>query len=160
MKHRVSGRKLSRDTNSRKALLNNLANSLFLHGQITTTLAKAKFARSYVEKTITSAKKTKLRGKRKIASTLSSRAFLRLINEIAPGFEQRTSGYTRILKIAPRKGDNAPMAKLELVAWDKTKIKKQEPKVKAKRAKNKKTAATPKKPAVKKTAPGKKINKK
>ena len=156
----MTGRKLGRDTNSRKALLNNLANSLFLHGQITTTLAKAKFAQSYVEKTITSAKRTKLGGRRKIASTLSSTAFLRLTREIAPGFEQRTSGYTRILKIAPRNGDNAPMARIELLAWDATKTKKLEPKVKTKAAKNKKVAVAAKKQVVKKTEAKKKVSEK
>lgn len=123
MRHLVAGRKLGRDTNSRKALLNNLTNAVFLHGQVKTTLAKAKFAKSHIEKIITSAKKSKLGTKRVIASQLSKTTFNKLLNEIVPGLEGRNSGYTRIVKLSPRNGDNAPMARIELMPLDKTKAK-------------------------------------
>lgn len=120
MRHQIYGRKLGRDITARKALLNNLAGSLFLKGQLTTTLAKAKFARVHVEKLITNAKKNRLADDRLLASILPSAAFSRLRIEIAPGFKNRNGGYTRITKIMPRKGDAAPMAKLELVEWEAT----------------------------------------
>lgn len=123
MRHQVRGKKLGRDTNSRKALLKNLASDLLLHGKVKTTLSKAKFVQSHAEKIITSAKKTKLGQKRVLASSLTVKAFTKLVEEIAPGFEQRMGGYTRIIKLSPRTGDNAFMARIELLAWDQTKSK-------------------------------------
>ena len=134
MRHRVFGRKLSRDINARKALLANLATSLLEKGKLTTTVAKAKFARPYVEKLITSAKKDRLFANRKLAASLSSVAFKRLVGEIAPGFSERHGGYLRIVKQVSRRGDNAQMAKLELLEWDKTLVKKTEAKPKEKKA--------------------------
>lgn len=118
MRHQIYGRKLGRDITARKALLNNLAGSLFLKGQLTTTLAKAKFARVHAEKLITNAKKNRLADDRLLASILPAAAFSRLRIEIAPGFKNRSGGYTRIIKIMPRRGDAAPMARLELVEWE------------------------------------------
>lgn len=123
MRHRVFGRKLSRDINARKALLANLATSLITNGKLTTTVAKAKFAGPYVEKLITSAKKDRLFANRKLASVLSPAAFKKLVSEIAPGFSERHGGYLRIVKQITRRGDNAQMARLELLEWDKSKIK-------------------------------------
>lgn len=102
--------------------MNNLTSALFLHGQITTTLAKAKFVQSHAEKSITSAKKNRVATKRKIASSLDKESFNKLIAEIAPGFSDRRGGYTRIIKMSPRAGDNAPMAKIALLDLDKSKI--------------------------------------
>lgn len=147
MRHRVLGRKLGRDINSRKALFNNLANSIFLHGQIKTTLAKAKFTQGGVEKIITSAKKIRLGNRRVIAQSLSKAAFLKLINEIAPGFEKRIGGYTRIVKLAPRSGDNAPMARIELLPWEKVEAKKTKLGVKSTRKSEKSLASTKNKSA-------------
>ena len=138
MRHRVFGRKLSRDINARKALLANLATSLLEKGKLTTTVAKAKFARPYVEKLITSAKKDRLFANRKLAASLSSVAFKRLVGEIASGFSERHGGYLRIVKQISRRGDNAQMAKLELLEWDKTLVKKTEVKPKEKKAAKKK----------------------
>jgi len=138
VRHRVFGRKLSRDINARKALLANLATSLLEKGKLTTTVAKAKFARPYVEKLITSAKKDRLFANRKLAASLSSVAFKRLVGEIAPGFSERHGGYLRIVKQISRRGDNAQMAKLELSEWDKTLVKKTEVKPKEKKAAKKK----------------------
>lgn len=146
MRHRVFGRKLGRDTKSRKSLLRNLTNDLFLYGRVKTTAAKAKFVQSYAEKAITIAKKSKLGAKRPLASSLTSKALLRLINEIAPGFENRAGGYTRIIKLSPRIGDNSAMAKIELLEWDKSK------------AKTKTLSSLPKQ-AIKKAAQAKKKNK-
>lgn len=117
MRHAVFGRQLSRDTKARKSLLNNLADSLFLHGSLTTTVAKAKFAAPYVEKMVTLAKKEKLNANRQLASLISPSAFKRLIQEIAPGFTTRNGGYTKITKLFPRKGDNSQMAKIELLPF-------------------------------------------
>ena len=163
MRHKVFGKKLGRDTNARKALLKNLTNDLFLHGQIKTTEAKAKFVRSEAEKIITIAKKAKLGAKRVLASRLTNKAFVRLLDEIAPGFESRTSGYTRIIKMSPRLGDRAPMAKIELLELDKSKkiirvktSKKLKGKVITKSAKKE---VTPKAKPVKKTLPTKKRKK-
>ena len=143
MRHRVFGRKLSRDINARKALLSNLATSLIVNGKLTTTVAKAKFAGSYVEKLITSAKGDRLFANRKLASVLSPAAFKKLVGEIAPGFSERHGGYLRIVKQITRRGDNAQMARLELLEWDKTLAKKTEAKPKEKKAKKTKLASLP-----------------
>ncbi len=158
MRHLVAGKKLGRDTNSRKALLNNLANSVFLYGKVKTTLAKAKFAKSHIEKTITSAKKAKLGTRRVIASQLSKATFNKLINEIVPSFEGRSGGYTRIVKLSPRNGDNAPMARIELLPLDKSKAK-SSPKAKSKKAKQIKPKKT-KAMTTKTPKPKKKVSKK
>ena len=119
MRHRIFGVKLGRDLKERKALLHNLASSVIVKEKITTTLAKAKFAKPFIEKLVTTAKKGALHHRRTISSLLSPKAFAKLINEIAPGFTARTGGYIRITKLAPRLGDNAPMARLEFLGWDK-----------------------------------------
>lgn len=140
MKHQIAGKKLGRDINSRKALLNNLAGSLFLHGEITTTLAKAKFAKSHVEKLITKAKKNKLGARRQVASLLDKKSGINLLNLIAASFEGRNGGYTKIIKLSPRSGDNAPMAKIMLVDFDKSKLLNSKiKKEKVKKVKGKKT---------------------
>jgi len=151
VRHRVFGRKLSRDINARKALLSNLATSLIVNGKLTTTVAKAKFAGPYVEKLITSAKGDRLFANRKLASVLSPAAFKKLVGEIAPGFSERHGGYLRIVKQITRRGDNAQMARLELLEWDKTKVKvpkvvKAKPKPKPKKSKvTKKDKSNPRK---------------
>ncbi|MBI4037547.1 50S ribosomal protein L17 [Candidatus Curtissbacteria bacterium] len=121
MRHAVFGRRLGRDINARKALLSNLASSLLEKGQITTTLAKAKFARPYVEKIITNAQRRKLDRNRVIASSITPKAFGKLREEIAPAFKDRPGGYTRIIKLNTRLGDRAPMARLELMEYEKPK---------------------------------------
>lgn len=120
MRHGVFGRRLGRDTNSRKALLANLASSIIENGQVTTTLAKAKFVKPHVEKLITAARKNKLHLRRVIASSITHKAFLKLIGEVAPGFSKREGGYARIIKLGPRRGDAAPMARLALLEWEKS----------------------------------------
>lgn len=121
MRHQVFGRKLNRDINSRRALASNLASSLLVEGHIITTLAKAKFVKVFAEKLITDAKRTSLHTRRSIASRLTHQAFIRLITEVSPGFEGRQGGYTRIIKLSTRLGDSAPMARIEILEWDKSK---------------------------------------
>lgn len=151
MRHLVSGRKLGRDTGSRRALLSNLASDLILHGKVKTTLAKAKFVQGHAERLITKAKKSKLGQKRVLASSITNKAFVKLVEEIAPGFEQRSGGFTRIVKLSPRVGDNASMARIELLEWDKSKAKIRKSTEKKKIAKSTKKPSSDTKAKIKKT---------
>jgi len=97
-------------------LMANLASDLFRHGHIRTTHAKAKMLRPYAEKLITKAKRGDLHARRQVLALLRDRDVVAyLFEEVAPQFAERDGGYTRILKLGPRKGDNAPMAIIELV---------------------------------------------
>lgn len=147
MRHKVSGYKLGRNSSQRTALLRNLSSDLITRGYIVTTLPKAKFAQSFVEKMITGTKKNRLYVKRKWAAVLTGEAFLKLNNEIAPGFEKRQSGYTRIIKAGTRRGDAAQTARLEILSPDKIVVPAK--KVASKKPK-KKMALKPAKEAVKK----------
>ena len=99
-----------------KAILANLATSLFEHGKITTTEAKARVLRPYAEKLITKAKRGDLHNRRQVMSVIRDKTVVHvLFTEIGPRYEDRPGGYTRITKLGPRKGDNAPMAVIELV---------------------------------------------
>jgi large subunit ribosomal protein L17 len=99
-----------------KHLLSNLARSLFEHGKITTTEAKAKRLRPYAERLITIARKGDLPARRQVLKLVTDKDVVgALFAEIAPRYANRPGGYTRIVKVAPRKGDNAPMAIIELV---------------------------------------------
>ena len=116
MKHRVVGRKLGRTSAHRLALLRNLSTSLFDKERITTTLMKAKELRPYAEKLITKAKKGGLHRYRDTLATMRDEDMCnKLFHDIAPRYAERNGGYTRILKLGPRQGDNAPMARIELV---------------------------------------------
>jgi len=97
-------------------ILANLATSLFTHGRITTTEAKAKRLRPYAERLITKAKRGDLHNRREIQKVIRDKDVVhRLLTEIGPLFAAREGGYTRITKTMPRKGDNAPMAVIELI---------------------------------------------
>lgn len=99
-----------------RLILANLATALFEHDQITTTQAKAKRLRPLAERLITFAKRGDLHARRKVMTTVQDKSVVhRLFVEIAPDMAEREGGYTRITKIAPRKGDNAPMCVIELV---------------------------------------------
>jgi large subunit ribosomal protein L17 len=118
VRHRRQGRKFGRDSAHRKALFSNMAGSLFEHGRIRTTEAKAKELRPIAEKLITLARKDP----GDVAAQRQAVAYLRnkdavhtLFHEVAPRFTERPGGYTRIVKIGPRLGDAAPMAYIELV---------------------------------------------
>lgn len=133
MRHKVFGRKLGRDINSRKALLRNLSSSILLSGHVVTTEAKAKFVRGYLEKLITNTQSNSLVNNREADSVLSGNALQKLVNEIGPGLQGRKGGYTRITKLNRRRGDAALMAKIEIVEWDKSKTKNVKPKTAVKK---------------------------
>ena len=110
------GARLGGSSAHQKLILANLATSLFEHGRITTTEAKARVLRPHAEKLITKAKKGDLHNRRQVLATIRDKGVVHsLFEEIAPRFAERPGGYTRITKIGPRKGDNAPMAVIELV---------------------------------------------
>ena len=115
MKKRKKGRKLSRKTGQRKALLKSLARELFLREKIKTTEAKAKEVSVFAEKQITKAKKANLASRRLLAKNFSSKIVKKVVDEIAPRYKERRGGYTRIIKLGPRKSDGAKMAIIELV---------------------------------------------
>ena len=119
MKHNITHRKLNRTTSHRKALLMNLSNSLIKHEQITTTLSKAKELRPFVEKIITLGKKGDLVSRRKAISILQDQNNTKKIFDvISERYKERSGGYTRIIKVGNRFGDNAPTAIIELVDRD------------------------------------------
>jgi large subunit ribosomal protein L17 len=99
-----------------RLMLANLASSLFVYEKITTTEAKAKALRPYAEKLITFAKRGDLAARREVLRSITDRDVVhKLFSEIGPRFAERPGGYTRILKLGQRKGDGAPMARIELV---------------------------------------------
>jgi large subunit ribosomal protein L17 len=110
------GARLGGSPAHQKLILSNLATQLFEHGRITTTEAKARTLRPVAEKLITKAKKGDLHNRREVLKTVRDKGVVhKLFTEIAETFTERPGGYTRITKIGPRKGDNAPMAVIELV---------------------------------------------
>ena len=117
MRHQRSGKKLGRDSAHRKALYSNLAGALIEHGRIQTTEAKAKAVKPFAEKMITLGKRGDLHARRQALSALGQDKFIvhKLFEEVAPRYAERPGGYTRILKLGNRQGDNAPMARIELV---------------------------------------------
>ena len=119
MRHKISGRRLNRTSAHRKAMFSNMANSLFLHEQIKTTLPKAKELRRMAEPLITLAKTPTVANRRLAFARLRDRAMVsKLFDELGPHFQARPGGYTRILKCGYRAGDNAPMAFVQLVDRD------------------------------------------
>ncbi len=116
MKHGIKGRKLSRNTAHRKALLRNLSLAFIKHEIIKTTLPKAKEVKPFVEKIINLAKKDSLANRRLAISILGNQEIVdKLFKEIGPRVSKRNGGYARIMKFGFRTGDKAPMALLELV---------------------------------------------
>ncbi len=116
MRHRKKGRGLSRSPSHRRATLRNLATSLFRHGRIETTTAKAKELRPYAERLITLARRGDVHARRLAGRRIQDRQVLgKLFDEIAPRFAERPGGYTRVLKLGTRKGDAADMSLIELV---------------------------------------------
>ena len=110
------GARLGGSPAHQRLIVSNLATALFEHGRITTTEAKARVLRPVAEKLITKAKKGDLHNRREVLKTIRDKSVVHtLFTEIAPTFAERPGGYTRITKIGPRKGDNAPMAVIELV---------------------------------------------
>lgn len=116
MRHGVKKAKLQRTASHRKSLLANQACSLIKHGRITTTLAKAKALRPYVEKLITLGKTNTLHNRRQALATLPQPTVVRkLFTEVAEAVKDRQGGYTRIVKLGQRKTDSAPMALIEII---------------------------------------------
>lgn len=151
MRHQKTGRKLSRRKEHRKAMLSNLAASLIIHGRVKTTDAKAKEVRPFVERLVTFARRGDLHARRIVHSRLrDASAVKKLFDEIGPQFAGRFGGYTRIVKLGFRPGDNSPVSLIEFVSED-------EPKKAPKKKKTSKTKAPkPSKaetPVVEKTAP-------
>ncbi len=117
MRHRAKGRQLSRTSSHRRALLNNMATSLFEHGRVITTEAKAMELRPFAEKLITLARRGDLHARRLVERKIKSRETLSLLfSEIGPRFAARPGGYTRILKLGHRDGDGADIARIELLS--------------------------------------------
>jgi len=115
------GARLGGSPAHQRLILSNLATALFEHGRITTTEAKARVLRPVAEKLITKAKKGDLHNRRQVLATIKDKGVVHaLFEDIAPRYAERPGGYTRITKIGPRKGDNAPMAVIELVTEDYT----------------------------------------
>ena len=117
MRHGNNKRKFGRVRKVRKALMNSLALNLIVRGKIKTTEPKAKELRPFIEKLVTRAKKGDMATRRLIISTLSNRRpeVKKLFEVIAPKYADRKGGYTRVLKMGPRKSDGAPMALIEFV---------------------------------------------
>lgn len=114
MRHLKTGRKLNRTAAHRKALMRNLVKALLLREQIQTTDAKAKELRRWADRMVTLGKKNSVHARRLAFSYLGSRRLVqRLFDEVAPRFQSRSGGYTRVLKIGPRRGDAAPISLVE-----------------------------------------------
>ena len=119
MRHLKKGRKLNRTSSHRSALMSNLASSLVIHKQITTTQPKAKELRRFAERLVTYAKKDSVHGGRlilkRIKGNLNKKIADILIHDLAPNYKERNGGYTRIIKLDNRKNDNAKMCLIEFV---------------------------------------------
>ena len=116
MRHKLGPRKLGRDTGHRKALLRNQLTDLFRYEKLRTTEPKAKEVRTLAERLVTLAKRGDLHARRQIINQLYDvRIAHKLVDELAPRFEERQGGYVRLFHLGPRRGDSAPMAQLELV---------------------------------------------
>ena len=119
MRHHLKGRKLNRTKAHRRALFANMANALFKHEQIKTTLPKAKDLRSYAERMITMAKRGSLHARRLLTARLRDDAVVKkLLDVLAPRYKDRKGGYIRVMKAGFRYGDSAPQAVIEFVDRD------------------------------------------
>jgi large subunit ribosomal protein L17 len=116
MRHRIKGKQLSRTASHKKAMLANMATSLFRHDRVVTTQAKAKELRPYAERLITLARRGDLHARRLVERRIKDKAVSqRLFAEIGKRFAARPGGYTRIVKLGHRPGDGADVARIELV---------------------------------------------
>ena len=119
MKHNIKNKKLNKTTSHRKAMFMNMSNALIKHEQITTTLAKAKELKRFVDKIITLGKKGDLLSRRKAISILQDQKMSKKVFDVfADRYKMRSGGYTRIIKLGNRFGDNAPTAVIEFVDRD------------------------------------------
>jgi len=116
MRHQVKGKKLSRNSSQRKALFKGLISALVIHGEIKTTESKAKAIRGLLDKLISKGKKGTLHSRRLIAAFLQNKkAVSRIVDELGPIFAKRSGGFSRMIRLGKRRGDDAMMVKLELV---------------------------------------------
>jgi len=116
MKHRKSVLKLNRTSSHRKAMFRNMVTSLFKHDKIKTTEPKAKGLRKIADKMVTLAKRGDLHARRQALAVIREKDVVHtLFNEVSEKFNSRQGGYTRIIKLGPRKGDVAPMVQIELI---------------------------------------------
>ena len=116
MRHKISGRKLGRPTAHRMSMLRTMVTDLIRHESIQTTEAKAKEVRRMAEKVITYGKKGTLHERRQASALLTDKSIVKKVfDELAPRYESRPGGYTRIVKLGPRKGDASAMAIIELL---------------------------------------------
>ena len=153
MRHLSQGRKLSRNTSHRRALLRNLATNLLEYEQIVTTDAKAKELRRVAEKMITLGKKGDLAARRRAGAFLTKKEIVKsLFETIAPRYKDKNGGYTRIMKMGFRVGDRAPISLIELIPDEKTRqeklktkrdLKKKSEEVKAKKAQEEQQQGSP-----------------
>jgi large subunit ribosomal protein L17 len=148
MRHRKKVKKLGRTASHRKSLLQNIAASLIEHHQIRTTLAKAKAAQSHIEKLITHSKEDSVHARRLAFKFLQNRTLVKkLFDEIAPTYDDRKGGYTRVIKLGRRQGDGAELAILQLVGFEKLLVEESQKKKKRKKAAGKAAPAAKPKPA-------------
>jgi large subunit ribosomal protein L17 len=134
MRHGKKFNHLGRTSSHRAAMLSNMASSLILHKRITTTLAKAKALRVYVEPLLTKSKQDTTHSRRVVFSYIQNKeAAIVLFRDVAPKIANRPGGYTRIIKLANRLGDNAEVAIIELVDYNELMLKDKEPKAKTTR---------------------------
>jgi large subunit ribosomal protein L17 len=146
MRHRVAGRKLGRTTEHRVAMMRNMSTALFRHEKITTTLAKAKELRPFAERLVTMSKKETLHARRMVLRQIHDRSVVaKLFDSLSARYAQRPGGYTRIIKLGPRRGDHAEMAIIELVGAETVGDAAEDKPKKSKRAKapTKRTKAKP-----------------
>lgn len=116
MRHNKSGRRLGRNSSNRKAMLRNMVTSLIDHERITTTDARAKEVRKIAERMITLGKRGDLHARRQALSVVfEKKVVAKLFDRLAPRFQERSGGYTRIIKVGNRLGDNAPVSIIEFV---------------------------------------------
>ena len=115
MRHKKKGRKFTKSKDQRRALFRSLSSSLILKERITTTEAKAKELKSFVEKSITRAKKDTIANRRLLNKDFSNKVIKKMFQELGSRYKSRAGGYTRITKISPRKSDGARMAVIELI---------------------------------------------
>ncbi len=116
MRHQVAGRKFDRPTDERLAMFKNMVKALIENGSLTTTEARAKEVRPIAERVITLGRDGTLAARRRALAVVNDKVIVgRLFDEVGPTYRDRQGGYTRIVKLGPRRGDAAPMARLELV---------------------------------------------
>lgn len=138
MRHAKDHKKLGRTTSHRKAMLANMVASLIRHKRIKTTVAKAKEARRWAERCVTFGKKGTVAARRQVYKFIPRRDIIKtLFDDLAPQFENRNGGYTRIIKLGRRQGDGAELAFLEFVGYEELQIEKQQ-KAQEKRVERKK----------------------